>query len=207
MAAHARAGGPNPKTGKTGRPIHLGHLALVYLAFAVLCLITSVFFTASSGRQTYTAGDGNTFGPIEVADDRSVYEIKVRSTSLPNNSWAFVEVQLLDARGEYLFSMGDELSFYSGRDSDGPWTERKDSYVGKMTIPEAGSYYIRVLVQRSAASAGALYVSVSRLYGSSLPYLVAAIAALVIAVVLNELQNRTITRFAEMVSDMSDEDH
>ena len=190
MAENAHVRRPGPATTRPGRQIHLGHLAAVYLAFAVLCLFTSLFFSGTSNERAEDLGHEGLFGPIDVREDRSVYAVEIRNPSLANNSWTFVEAQLLDANREYLFSVGDELSLYRGYDGGEAWTERKDSYVAKLAIPEAGTYYLRVLIEPGGSSARPVRVTVRQLAGSSQPYLVAGIVALIIAVVLHEIQSR-----------------
>lgn len=190
-----------------GRGVHLGHLALLYLAFAVLCFFTSLFFAqGSERRQVRLNTPGDQLIPLEVKKDNSVYEVTVSAPRLPVNSWAFLEGQVLDADKEYLFSFGDELSYYAGRDSEGPWTELKDSYATKLTIPKAGSYYLK-FIDETSRRGDSVYasVTVSKLRGSSLPYTLAGVVAFIIAVVLNEIENRTITRVIKALDEMSDD--
>lgn len=187
--------------------VHLGHLALLYVAFAGLCFLTTLFFSHASEKQQ---ADLNTpegkFIPLEVKKDNTVYEVTVSTSGLPVNSWAFIEGQVLDADKEYLFSFGDELSYYAGRDSEGPWSERKGDYSAKLTIPKAGTYYLGFVTETSWRRDDVqASITVEKLRGSSLPYTLAGIVALIIAVVLNEIRNRTITQVIEALSEAADD--
>lgn len=199
-----------PTTGTTGKGggIHLGHLALLFLAFSILCLATTLFFSSSLNEWKGPIAHDGLVGPIEVTKDRAVHEVTISAGNLRNNSWAFVEAQLLDANKEYLFSFGDELSLYSGRDSDGPWVESKYNYSTKLTIPQAGNYHLKFLLEQSpgTSGSGSFSATVRQLRGSTLPFFVAGIAALLIAIALNEIQNRTVTKVVRFVHNMAEDD-
>ena len=207
----SRASRPGtPPTGSTGKGggVHLGHLALLFLAFSILCLATTLFFSTSLTQQSFSISHNGVFGPIEVKEDQAVHEVTISARDLLNNSWAFVEAQLLDANREYLFSFGDELSLYSGRDSDGPWVESKYNYSTRLTIPKAGTYHLRFLIEQRQGSRGhgQFAATVRQLRGSTLPFFVAGIAALLIAIALNEIQNRTVTKVVRFVHNMAEDD-
>ena len=193
------SGDPHRSTGRAaGRPAHLGHLALLYVAFAALCLITSYFYSTGSLERRENVGPDGLVGPIEITGSNSVYEVAVHRTRSVTNTWSYVEVQVLDANKEYLFSFGDELSLYSGRDSEGFWRERNETYSTKLTIPEPGTYFLKFVIEESSRANSGFGVTLSRMAGSSLVHLVAGIAALVIGIVLNELRNRTISRMVAL---------
>ena len=125
----------------------------------------------------------------------------------PVNSWTFIEGEVLDADEEYLFSFGDELGHYTGVDSEGPWTEHKNSYSVKLTLPEAGDYFLDFVAETSRGGDNTpLTVTVEKLRGSSLPHILAGVVALIIAVMLNEIRNRTINKLIEALADSADAD-
>lgn len=195
-----------PTTGTTGKGggIHLGHLALLFLGFSILCLATTLFFSSSLNEWKGPIAHDGLVGPIEVTKDRAVHEVTISAGSLRNNSWAFVEAQLLDSNKEYLFSFGDELSLYRGVD----WVERKETYSTRLTIPKAGTYYLKFLIEQppNGIGTGRFTAAVKRLRGSTLPFFVAGIAALLIAIALNEIQNRTVTKVVRFVHNMAEDD-
>ncbi len=79
---------------------------------------------------------------FELKGRPSAVELTI-NTNLSNN-WAYFSLALINAESGAAFDFGREVSYYSGRDSDGNWTEggRTDSIL----IPRvtAGNYYLRV---------------------------------------------------------------
>jgi len=79
---------------------------------------------------------------FELPGRTSNVEVRV-DTSL-DNDWAYLNMALINEQTGQGFDFGRELSYYSGRDSDGAWTEgsRGDSVI----IPrvESGRYYLRI---------------------------------------------------------------
>lgn len=79
---------------------------------------------------------------FEVKGHPSNVEISI-NTDL-QNAWAYFNLALINEATGQGYDFGREVSYYSGRDSDGAWTEggRKNS----VTIPavEPGRYYLRV---------------------------------------------------------------
>jgi hypothetical protein len=80
--------------------------------------------------------------PFELKGRPSDVEISI-NTNLSNN-WAYFNLALINADTGEAFDFGREVSYYSGRDSDGSWTEggRTDSVLIP-TVP-SGNYYLRV---------------------------------------------------------------
>jgi len=70
--------------------------------------------------------------------------VKVEISTNLNNDWANFSFALINEQTGDTYDFGKEVSYYSGSDSDGSWTEgdRKAS----VTIPgvPAGRYYLRV---------------------------------------------------------------
>ncbi len=192
----------------TGQRVHLGHLALLYLVFAGLFFLTALFFSQGLERQYFYLETGESkLIPIEVKQDKTVYQVTIFNHHIPVNSWTFIEGEVLDADKEYLFSFADELGHYAGVGSKGEWTERNNSYSVKITLPEAGDYFLNFVAETSWREDNAsLTVTVKKLRGSSLPYILAGVVALIIAVVLNEIRNRTINKLIEALADSADAD-
>ncbi len=186
-------------TTRGGFRVHHGHLAFVYFVFAVASLLTAQHYSeevavpGESGEWEKYIKHNDLIGPLEVLEDGSVFAVSVTATSLPENSWVFIEAELLDVDKEYLFSFSEELSYFAGRDADGPWTEIRDRFDTKLTIPDAGTYYLKFAVEQER-SGGIFWVGIKKLRGTPLPYMVAGITALIIAIILNEVRNRTLVR-------------
>jgi hypothetical protein len=70
--------------------------------------------------------------------------VQIRTEADLSNHWLFFGYALINSDTGHAYDFGRELSYYSGTDSDGAWTEGDRSNV--VTIPSvpAGRYYLRV---------------------------------------------------------------
>lgn len=177
-------------------------LALVLIVFGVVCLITAGFFSISRGTsiQKNLPLEGGIVGPIEVKKDTTVYLIRVFQFIRNDNDWSAVTGNVLDQDKNYLFGFGQEFWKESGYDSDGRWTESKTKYDMKVTLPK-GTYYLEFETDRSPGVDSGISVSVSKKMGSSLPFLIAGILALILGVVMNEIANQTIVKIVGQMED------
>jgi hypothetical protein len=119
---------------------------------------------------------------FDVKGHPSNVEIVIR-TDLQNN-WAYFNLTLINESSGQGYDFGREVSYYSGRDSDGTWTEggRNDSVI----VPSvaAGRYYLRVEPEMAANAQSMLYtLEIKREVPSAGIFLIAA-ALLVIPPVL-----------------------
>lgn len=138
---------PSPYTGRVWgiwKMFFLMELALFVLmiGFAtvskrdVVLEETHQFSPADKGEPSFVTSPfefkGHT-GPVELAI----------TTDLSNNS-AFFNFALINQDTGQAFDFNKEVSYYFGSDSDGPWTEGKNS--ASVTIPQVppGHYYLRV---------------------------------------------------------------
>jgi hypothetical protein len=73
-----------------------------------------------------------------------------------NNNWTYFGLALINNDTGEAFDFGREVSYYSGYDSDGRWTEGSDR--DSATIPAVlpGRYYLRVEPEMDAAAARSL---------------------------------------------------
>ena len=87
----------------------------------------------------------------ESAKVTDVFELKGRTSNVEiasetdlANDWMFIDMSLINVESGQAWDFGREVSYYSGSDSDGKWTEgnAKDSVI----IPNvpSGKYYLRV---------------------------------------------------------------
>jgi len=188
--------------------------------FGLFALITAWFFSLESKtifkdsvRPTIVAEDGvqaeqedeekyiSALGPLVVNKYKEVYSISIYS-NLPVNSWAFIEGEVLDAEKDYLFSFGQELWHETGYD-EGKWEEAENSYTMKITFPTPGKYYLNFKTQGSS-NPEKINVKISKNYGSSIPHMAFGIICLLIGLVINEVQNKTLSRIAQSMNKDSD---
>ena len=79
-----------------------------------------------------------------------------------SNSWVYYEVTVSDAEtGEPVLGLGQEISFYFGRDSDGRWTEGSQSGSALFKVPAAGDYEIEIDPAEAGGSVPPLTASLS----------------------------------------------
>jgi hypothetical protein len=172
--------------------INLGSVATVFILFGLLGLITAWFYSGESVKVIHNAyypqksEPYKEFGPIVVAEEDAVYRIKVRAY-LAQQSWSFVEGEVLNEEREYLFSFGKELSHYSGSD----WSEVDNDYTIKITFPATGKYYLRFKAE-SSRTPKSIAVEVHSQVGSGVPHFWFGIITLIIGIILNEIHNRTV---------------
>lgn len=155
--------------------------------YGVLCLLAAAIMSIDTSDVTsqWLPAEGGRFGPIVTQSDNEVVTVSLRQ-SLGLMKWSAVDVDVLDAQGNYLFAFGDELWHEAGRDSDGRWEEAKSDYSLSMTLPEAGEYFLRVVAQGNTppASAPQIYVSSVGELGSSLGFMWLGILSLGVTAVM-----------------------
>jgi hypothetical protein len=157
---------------------------------------------AASGEETGQESS-TLIGPITVRKFNAVYTIAIRSP-LSENTWAYIEGEVLDRNKNFLFSFGKELWHETGYDDEGQWNESDDSYDMKVTFPTPSTYYIKLKSQTNYALPQA-EVTVTRRNGSSIPHMVFGMVTLLIGLYLNEKANRTFTRSYKKMQRYSDD--
>ncbi|MEM7617531.1 MAG: hypothetical protein AAF195_04035 [Pseudomonadota bacterium] len=178
--------------------IDLGKIATVFIVFGLLSLITSWVYSfetekvASSSFKPNKTGVSAEVGPINSRKNNETYKITVRA-DLASQSWSHIEGQVLDSKKKFLFSFGKELSYYSGRSSDGNWVEKEDNYSINITFPQVGTYYLK-FNSESDRSPRNIEVKINKKRGSILPHLWFGIILIIIGLIVNELKNRTLRK-------------
>jgi len=79
---------------------------------------------------------------FEVEGRTSNLELSI-NTNLINN-WAYFNLALINEASGDAFDFGREVSYYSGVDSDGSWSEGAQSSTAIIPHVPAGRYYLRV---------------------------------------------------------------
>ncbi len=77
---------------------------------------------------------------LKGSDDNVELEIK---TDL-SNDWAYFDFALINEQSGTAYNIGKEVSYYTGRDSDGNWAEGDRSESVRMGGVPGGRYYLRV---------------------------------------------------------------
>jgi hypothetical protein len=138
---------PSPFQGKVGGTWGIFGLMLIFLCvIGIGFAILSRNETVLDEHYKYSTGDRGepsfVTKPFEVTGRTSNAELTI-STNLINN-WAYFNLALINETTGDAFDFGREVSYYSGYDSDGSWSEGSQS--SSATIPHVppGRYYLRV---------------------------------------------------------------
>ena len=137
---------PSPYAGQPGR---LWRAFAALAALLLLVLLYRVVFAARepvfNGGYTFAPGAGEaSFVTPEFVVARGPNNIAVNIETDLANSWTYFNLALVDTGTGEAFDFGEEVSYYSGRDSDGNWAE--GSRRGNVMLPQVppGRYYLRV---------------------------------------------------------------
>lgn len=125
----------------------LAHGAMIASVIALLMY----FMVTSSG--TYVSGhtlgdavfkDSDTTNEFVIDSPGALYSANVRVSGL-NNSWAFLELRIINAaETEEFCAMPAEVSYYHGVEGGESWSEGSRDETLYFRVPEAGSYKIDI---------------------------------------------------------------
>lgn len=140
-------------------PVHERFLTVASGAFAAICLALALVFATMNGQVVLPPTDiarsslpAEIKLPIETADKLALINL---TGQLQENSWAWVEVTLLDPDDRPLFQLGREIGAYSGADSEGRWTENYTSTTLRFRPETAGTYTLELDVPETGLGEGA----------------------------------------------------
>lgn len=185
-----------------GNGVHLGKLALVFVVFAALFLITALVMDISSKTIEQTVRANESVGPIVTTRPNTILYISVENRSL-SNSWAYVSAELVDRRGRWAGGFGGNQYHETGSDSDGFWSESENVVDMTLVVPDPGEYRLKFKVDgnRMTSNSAAdvtrrtqLKVTVDYKLGGGGIFFIIGLIVLIMAVILNEVRNRTIMR-------------
>jgi hypothetical protein len=131
-----------------------------YLSMAGICAVFILLscmggvFTTLTGRKLVTqeiqvSAAERAVGPFEVTAPGRVHKVSLRARGLPVNSWAVVDVSVLDEEDQEYYLAGSEFWDEEGRDSDGYWHE-SDLAASHLFIPDTAGQYTLYLVMDEA---------------------------------------------------------
>ncbi len=161
---------------------------LVCALFLAALVGVALFFTTFARNeevfsQSYTFGQGVSApsfvtGYFDLQGRTSNVELSTR-TDLRNN-WVYFHYALINADTNQAFDFGREVSYYSGRDSDGDWTEGSQKDTAVVPAVPSGRYYLLVEPEMDPKGLGVDYtISVRRDVPSMSYFLFAALLLLV----------------------------
>lgn len=138
--------------------------ALFALFAAIIIILMAVRFSAGTPATVFSqpyaftppGSDSAAFvTPVfPVAGRTSNLEVEI-ATDL-NDSWAYFNLSLINEQTGRALDFGREVSYYSGRDEDGFWSEGEQTDRSYLPAVPAGNYFLRV--QPEGAPAGSRMV-------------------------------------------------
>lgn len=138
---------PSPYAGKIG-----GVWGLFALMLMALFVIGIMFGILSRGDTVFDEHyHYSTLDKTEPSFVTKVFEVQGRATNLEltintnlSNDWAYFNLALINESTGDAFDFGREVSYYTGTDSDGAWSEGGRSSTATIPHVPAGRYYLRV---------------------------------------------------------------
>lgn len=159
--------------------------------FGAFFILLTLFTYVAGGRifegstSVNSTNPAATIGPIQIEKAGRPHEIDLRLSSLPQNTWAVVNVTLYDESENEYFLTSAEFWDEDGYDEDGYWheTDLTDQYVFRPE--EAGTY--TMLVELDEATTGGVSVNVEVFQGIWLAryFMVLAILSIILGFIFN----------------------
>lgn len=145
-----------------------GKVASSFSTFLVLLLALAAmlaFFSVYSLRQeVFRQRFSYSPGGREQSLVTSIFELRGRTSNVEvaittdlSNSWAYFNLALINDRTGQAFDFGREVSYYSGRDSDGSWSEGSSRDAAIVPSVPSGRYYLRVEPEMESGARGMTY--------------------------------------------------
>jgi hypothetical protein len=172
---------PSPHSGQTGRSLTtFVVLALLLLALLVVRELTAarqqvfardyVYQPTRTGEAAFVTDPFTIDGPgtIEIGIDADV-----------RNSSLYLDLALINVESGTAWNVGREVSYFSGSDAEGPWTEGDHHNSVLLPSTPKGEYYLRVEPEASGSAPIPYTLRLRRDVPSLLPYGVALLLLLI----------------------------
>ena len=172
---------PNPYSARLATLVSAFMLSVALLAVLFAGrLITADREELLSGKYAYRPNEPESAFVTEPFAVREPGTVEISMSADLRNQWIDLDLALINIETGTAWNVARELSYYSGTDSDGAWTE--GSRQGRLLLPRvpAGEYYLRVEPEGEKASQPVPYtIRVRRDVPSLLPYGVALLVLFV----------------------------
>jgi len=192
-AAFKLQGNPPPAVGVyANQPSpYAGRAARYWAIFAVLAILLllegAVRMTSAARQPVFSATYTYQPGALESSFVTPIFEIGPRASNVEvsittnaRNNWIYFGLALINADTGDAYDFGREVSYYSGTDSDGNWTEGSDRDDAVLPTTMPGRYYLRVEPETEKTSPPVAYtITVRRDVPSPLFYLIGLVVLLV----------------------------
>lgn len=134
---------------------HHEFVVAVSAIFIVLTLFASILQDGSGGKQLANTGEMPTSAlPIQIDFDTEPWMrlAKLQLRSDVNDGWAYFDIELENDEGDTILGGGRELSYYSGVDNEGAWTE--GSRNGSLVFPVEGHTHYTMTIEMPEYGSG-----------------------------------------------------
>ena len=138
---------PNPNAGLPGRVLRrAGVFLLLLVAMLVANIVMSRGTTVFNNRYVFTHGsdDSAAFVTPAFALSGRASSVAVDIDTDVNDDWVFYDFTLIDESTGVSREFSKQVSYYSGRDSDGNWSEGSRRGSVRLASVPAGRYFLRV---------------------------------------------------------------
>lgn len=158
--------------------------------FFVCILAMLIAFYSTAGQKIvlqrpYTFDTNATAEEASFVSDEFKLEgrtsnVEIQTTTDLNNNWIYLDYALINEDTGQAYDFGREISYYSGYDEDGSWTEgdRNDSAVVASVPP--GNYYLRIEPESDHGKGAITYNVVVKRDVPQLSFFGLAIGALIV---------------------------
>jgi Domain of unknown function (DUF4178) len=155
--------GANQPSVYTFKAARAAKLAALFIGVAFLIQMAAL--ALSQDRLVYQTSLAFNTADAEKSRVSDIFEIKgrpsnvmVRTNANVNNSWVYLSMALINDDTGTAYDFGRELSYYSGTDSDGAWTEGSRSDEAFLSSIPAGHYYLRIEPEGSGSTSYSVQV-------------------------------------------------
>ena len=153
---------PAPSTGSGG-------FWKMYALLSLLALILQFGFVAAAKNQRVIqhgltlapneATQNWTSEPFDISGRRS--NVAIRSQANVNNSWVYLDMALINTTTGTVHKVGREVSYYSGYDSDGSWSEGSRSDEAFLSDIPPGRYILEADAEATNDHNDSLFANVA----------------------------------------------
>lgn len=160
---------------------YAGRVAATWKFYGLVCaglLALMIFFAVTAQRQNaldqkFVVAGGRTTGEKSFVTEVFPLEgengnVEVSVNADVANRWVYLSMALINEETGQAYDFGQEVSYYSGRDSDGDWSEGSRSEDVLLPGIPGGRYYLRVEPETDASLSDPIPVRIQVVRG--VPY-------------------------------------
>jgi hypothetical protein len=138
----------------------LRSLKLAGIFVAVALLIQAVSFALSENTLVFEDSFEYDARSVEKSRVTDLFELNgrtsnvvVRTNANVQNNWIYLSMALINDETGTAYDFGREIGYYSGRDSDGSWSEGRQSDEAVLSRIPSGRYYLRIEPEGTVSTA------------------------------------------------------